>query len=73
MFYPKPGGVVAVAGYMVINKTTRENFTIPSVRIHLQDWTDRLHANGHLRQCDVIETISFVYDITNLRVELIAH
>lgn len=70
VFYPKPGGVVAVAGYMVINKTSRENFTIPSVRIHLQDWTDRLHANGHLRQCDVIETISFVYDITNLRVEL---
>jgi hypothetical protein len=70
VYYIAPSGEVLVGGYMVINKTTNENYVIPSVRIHLEDWWDKLQANGSVRPGDTTEVISFIYDITSLKVQL---
>ena len=67
-FYLSPEGNVEVAGYGIINRTTQAMSVVPSIRIHVKDMTDRLHAGGWLNEGDLIDQFSFVYDLSNLTI-----
>jgi hypothetical protein len=67
-FYPSPEGNIVVCGYGIINRTTQTMSIVPSIRIHLKDMKDRLHAEGWLNEGDLIDQFSFMYDLSNLKI-----
>jgi hypothetical protein len=66
-FHLSPESDVDV-GDWIINHTTGRWSIIPSLHGQLKDMTEELRAHGYLRDGDQIETISFEYDLTNLKV-----